>query len=101
MESANIIEIALAYYKDKVQQDLLEKFRVESGLLLQAEAESRRTIARENIKAMAQLKIELDKFKFIYSRLSGTCGSIEAVDEYLRNIETKVKKLSYIKNNIK
>ena len=63
MESVNLIELAVAFYKDKVQQELLEKFRVESRLLLQADAEARRTMARENIKVMAQLKIELEKFK--------------------------------------
>lgn len=101
MESANFLELAIAYYKDKVQQELLEKFRVESRLLLQADADARRTKARENILAMARLRTELEKFKFIYNRLSGTCGSIEAVDQYLRKIETKVKKLSYNKNNIR
>ena len=55
MESVNLIELAVAFYKDKVQQELLEKFRVESRLLLQADAEARRTMARENIKVMAQL----------------------------------------------
>ena len=101
MESANFIELAIAYYKDKVQQELLEKFRVESRLLLQADAEARRTIARENIMAMARLRIELEKFKYIYRRLSGTCGSIDSIDEYLRRIESKVRMLSYRKNNIK
>lgn len=101
MESANFIELAIAYYKDKVQQELLEKFRVESRLLLQADAEARRTIARENIMAMARLRIELEKFKYIYSRLSSKCGSIDAIDEYLRGIESKVRMLSYRKNNIK
>ena len=101
MESANFIELAIAYYKDKVQQELLEKFRVESRLLLQADAEARRTIARENIMAMARLRIELEKFKYIYSRLSGTCGSFDAIDEYLGGIESKIRMLSYRKNNIK
>ena len=101
MESANFIELAIAYYKDKVQQELLEKFRVESRLLLQADAEARRTIARENIMAMARLRIELEKFKYIYSRLSGTCGSNDEIDEYLRGKESKVRMLSYRKNNIK
>ena len=101
MESDNFIELAIAYYKDKVQQELLEKFRVESRLLLQADAEVRRTIARENIMAMARLRIELEKFRYIYSRLSGTCGSIDSIDEYLRGIESKVRMLSYRKNNIK
>lgn len=101
MESANFIELAIAYYKDKVQKELLEKFRVESRLLLQADAEARRTVARENVLAMARLKIELNKFKYIYNKLSGTCGTIQSIDNYLREIEIKVKKLSYQKNNIK
>lgn len=101
MESANFIELAVALYKDKVQQELLEKFRVESRLLLQADAEARRTKARENILAIARLRIELDKFKFIYNRLSGICGSIDSIDDYLREIESKVKRLSYQKNNLK
>lgn len=88
-------------YKDKVQQELLEELRVESRLLLQADADARRTIAREDIKAMVRLKIELERFKYFYYRISGTCGSIDAIEEYLRNIELKVKKISYKKNNIK
>jgi hypothetical protein len=43
---------------------------------LQADADARRSMAREDIMAMAQLKIELEKIKFIYNRLSVTCGSI-------------------------
>lgn len=101
MESANFIELAIAYYKDKVQQELLEKFRVESRLLLQADAEARRTIARENILAMARLRSELEKFKYTYSQLSGTCGSINAIDDFIRGIESKVRILSYRKNNIR
>lgn len=101
MESSNVIELAIAFYKDKVQQELLEKLRVESRLLLHADADARRTIAREDIKAMARLKIELEKFKYIYNRISRTCGSIETIDEYLREIESNVKILSYKKNNIK
>lgn|SRR5574344_1040040 len=97
----NIFELAIAYYKDKVQQELLEKFRVESRLLLQADAEARRTVARENILAMSKLKIELEKFRYCYNRITNSCGSIEAVDGYIRDIELKIKKLSYIKNNIK
>ena len=101
MESASFIELAVAYYKDKVQQELLEKFRVESRLLLQADAEARRTIARENIMAMAHLKIELEKFKLVYNRIARTCGTIQSIDDYLHEIEVKVKKISYRKNNIK
>lgn len=101
MESVNLIELVVAFYKDKVQQELLEKFRVESRLLLQADAEARRTKAREHIKNMAQLKIELEKFKYIYHKLTDSCGSVTAVDEYLKEIEMEVRRRSYQKNNIK
>lgn len=97
----NILELAIAYYKDKIQQELLEKFCVESRLLLLADAEARRTVARENILAMSRLKIELTKFKLIYNRISKTCGSIQAVDIYINEIEIKIKKLSYLKNKMK
>ena len=101
MEFANFIEVAIAYYKDKTQEELFEKFKVESYLLLKAEAEARWTIARENIEAMAKLRIELQKFKFTYNKISGVCGNIATVDEYIREIEQKIKKLSYEKNNIR
>lgn len=99
MESGNFIELAVAIYKDKIQRELLEKFRVESCRLLEADAEARRVKAREDILAMAKLKNELSKFKLTYSKICGTCGNVEAVDNYLRGIEKKVKLLSYKKNH--
>lgn len=101
MESANFIELAIAFYKDKVQKELIEKFRVESRLLLQADAEARRSKTREDILAMARLRIELKKFKLIYCKLSDSYGSINAIDEYLKEIELMVKKYSYRKNRIR
>lgn len=101
MGSANFIELAIAYYKDKVQQELLEKFQVESRLLLQADADARRFKARENIEAMAHLKRELEKFKFVYTMVSRNGGSIQAIDDYLDGIEMRIRMLSYCKNNIR
>lgn len=101
MESANFIELAIAYYKDKVQQELLEKFRVESCLLLQADAEARRIMVRENIKAMACLKIELAKFKLTYNKISVEYGTMMVIDDYIREIETKIRQYSYKKNHMK
>lgn len=97
----NLLEIAIAYYKDKVQQELLDKFRVESRLLLQADADARRIVARENILAMARLQRELIKFKLIYSQLSVAFGNVEAIDSYIRKIEMKIKQISYQKNHIR
>lgn len=101
MESANFFEIAIAYYKDRVQQKLLEEFHKESILLLQADVNARRTKARENIKAMARLQIELDKFLVIYNTISSKNGRIDAVDTFVSSVQKSIKQLSYIKNNIK
>ena len=49
MESANFIELVIALCKDKVQQELLDRFVAESRLLSEADADARRTIAREDI----------------------------------------------------
>lgn len=99
MDSANIIEIAIAYYKDKTQQELLEKFQVESRHLIQADADARRTIAREDIITMEKLKLELQKFEFAYNRISSSCGKIEEIEAYISGIKTRLKWLSYKKNN--
>ena len=48
---------------------------------------------------MAKLKNELFKFKLTYSKICGTCGNVEAVDNYLRGVEKKIKLLSYKKNH--
>lgn len=101
MECANFVEPAVAFYKDKIERELLEKFQEEPRLLLQADAEARRAKARENILAMSRLKIELQKFVLIYDKISSSCGKIEAVDSCISDIEKKIKLLSYQKNHIK
>lgn len=94
----SVIELAISYYKDKVQQEVIEKFRVESRLLLQADADARRAKVSEIIHSMARLKIQLARFKLEYNRLVEKCGSIQALDEYIRDIENHIKKLSREKN---
>ena len=101
MECANFVELAVAFYKDKTERELLEKFQEESRLLLQADAEARRAKARENILAMSRLKIEMQKFVLIYDKISSSCGKIEAVVSCISDIEKKIKLLSYQKNHIK
>lgn len=95
----SLVEIAVAYYKDKVQQEILENFRKECNALLQADAEARRLKAREKILAMARLRMEKRKFEMTYHRISASYGNIEAVDDYLCSIERTIKRLSYEKNH--
>jgi hypothetical protein len=94
----SVIELAISYYKDKVQQEVIKKFRVESRLLLQADADARKAETSEIIKSMARLKSQLVIFKFEYNRLVEKCGSIQALDEYIRDIENHIKELSKEKN---
>jgi hypothetical protein len=94
----SVIELAISYYKDKVQQEVIEKFRVESRRLLEADADARRAEKGEIIKSMARLKSQLVRFKFEYNRLVKKCGSIQALDDYIRVIENHIKKLSIEKN---
>lgn len=94
----SVIELAISYYKDKVQQEVIEKFRVESRHLLEADADARKAEVSEIIHSMARLKIQLVRFKFEYNRLVEKCGSIQALDEYIRVIENLIKKLSKEKN---
>lgn len=86
----SVIELAISYYKDKVQQEVIEKFRAESRLLLQADADARRATGRGIIHSMARLKIQLAIFKFEYNRLVEKCGSIHkrwmSISEKLRII---------------
>lgn len=94
----SVIELAISYYKDKVQQEVIEKFCDESRLLLQADADARKKTVSGIIHSMARLKIQLARFKFEYNRLVEKCGSIQAIDDYIRNIENHIKKLSIEKN---
>lgn len=94
----SVIELAISYYKDKVQQEVIEKFRVESRHLLRADADARRAKGSKIIYSMACLKIQLARFKFEYNRLVEKCGSIQALDRYIRDIENLIKKLSKEKN---
>lgn len=98
MDYNDVIQIAIAYYKDKAKHEVMERFREESFKLLQADADARRLIAKEQILALAKLKIELAKFKFVYSGLQNQFGTVGALDNYIRSIETRIKLLSYEKN---
>jgi len=100
METNDLITLAIAYYKDKVQNELLERFREETYLLMEADADSRRMKAHEDIMSMGKLENKLKKFKFHYGRITSTCGSMEAIDSYIREIECRIKQLSYKTNNM-
>lgn len=99
MEYNDAIQLAIAYYKDKVNHEIMERFREESFKLLQADADARRLKAKEQILALCKLKIELDKLKFTYSQLQNECGKVDAIDGYIHSTEMLIKRLSQKKNS--
>ena len=98
MDYVEIIKLVISSYRDKVQEELLEKLRTASISLLEADAEARRNKAREDILAMAKLKNALALFKFTYGNISKQCGKIDAIDEIIRDVEKNIKLISYKKN---
>ncbi len=100
METNDIISIIVSVYKDKVEMELLQSFMTEYNNLLQAEADARRIKSTNIIKQIAALKIALSKFEFTYEKIKAVNGKIDEIEKYIYSIESKIKRLSFEKNNI-
>ncbi len=99
--SSDLITIAISAYKDKVEAEIIEKFKKEYSELLSAEVEARRQKTHALITQMAKLDIALTQFEFTYNQIKDSIGSIEAVETYIRDIKFQIKKISYEKNSRK
>ena len=95
----NALSIILATYKDKVENEILSCFQNSYNQLLQTEADCRRAKAEAVIMQMAKLKSNLSEFKFTYFKLKEKTGEIECINNFIRNIESEIKVLSYKKSN--
>lgn len=98
MEISDCVDLIIGFYKDKVEKDSLENLSTKYKSLLLADANLRRTKKAECIKDMAKLKIELDRFEFIYSQVKAKCGECEAIENYMGSIRNEIKQLSNQKN---
>ncbi len=99
METKDVLNVALAFYKDKIQSESLERFRSEFLQLQKADAEARRSEATAVIMQMANLRIALNKFEMTYQLIQGRVGKVEALDDYIASIKQEIRKLSEAKNN--
>lgn len=99
METSDLISLLIAAYKDKVERDSLEKIKVELKSLIIADAEARRATAASDIREMAQLRIALNRFELTYSRIRENSGEIEAVNDYIAQIQRRIKEISFKKNH--
>ena len=55
----DILDVALAIYKDKIQADLLEDFKEAYRIVLEAEGENRRTKSQALLQRQFQLDIQI------------------------------------------
>lgn len=96
--SADIIEIIAAAYKDKVASDIMNDIRLEFLSLQRCEAECKRSKASAIIMNMSRLEIEKKKFLISYARITTLCGNIPEIDDYLNQIDKLIQRLSFEKN---
>lgn len=101
METKDVLNFALAFYKDKVQGETVARFHSEFDKLLEAEADARRLKAEALVLQLAKLKKTLQQFEWTYNIIREKVGGVEAVDEYITKIKVEIKKISYDKNNHK
>ena len=95
----DVIGLIMAYYKDAVEKQELERIKNEFEELRKAEVESRRIKAKADINQMADLNIALNRFDYTYRQLvSKTNTSIPEIETYLKSISKRIKLLSYQKN---
>ena len=99
METKDVLNIALAFYKDKIQSESLERFRSEFFQLQEADAEARRAMAKTLIIQMAKLRIAFNQFEMTYQSIQSRVGKVEALDDYIASVKQEIRKLSEAKNN--
>ena len=94
------IKIVIASYRDHVNKELLQRFKEEYYLTLNAEAEARRSKASTIIKDIARLKIELKKFEYTYSLVKIKTGDITAVENMINRLNHRIKVMRIQKNRL-
>lgn len=98
MDSSDILSLLMAAYKDSVERKLFNDLRSGMNELLAAEADSRREKVAADIIQMAKLKTALRKFEMTYSRIKDDFGKVDAIDDYIADVQRQIKAMSYKKN---
>lgn len=89
--SDSLIDLTIAVYKDKVLSETFAQLRSEAIALAHADADARREKAHEIIMSMARLQMSLDKFRATYELVANRAGRAEAIESYMRGIESLIK----------
>lgn len=99
MDNSEYIELLIATYKDMTQKKEIERTREELLRVFEAEADAKRQKAQALIDSMVRLKKELARFKLSYDCLAKkTNQRVPAIEDYIRNTESKIRMISFKKN---
>jgi len=90
----DILDVALAIYKDKVHADLIEDFKEAYRIILEAEGDNRRTKAQALLQRQFQLDIQIEKLKTLYSKLKTVGGPSSVIENEINNMERKRNAIS-------
>lgn len=99
MDSSDLISILTAAYKDRIERKFFDELRIGMYELLSADADSRREKTSADIIQMARLKTALRKFEISYAQIQDMYGQVSAIDDYIAEIQSKIKAISYKKNH--
>ena len=97
MDSSDILSLLTAAYKDRVERKLFDELRIGMNELLSADSRREKTAA--DLIQMAKLKTALRKFEISYAQIQEKYGRVNAIDDYVAEIQSNIKAISYKKNN--
>lgn len=90
----DILDVALAIYKDKIQADLLEDFKEAYRIVLEAEGENRRTKSQALLQRQFQLDIQIEKIKTLYAKFKTIGGPSSVIEDEINKMERKRNAIS-------
>lgn len=99
MLAQDVINLAVAVWKDRVEATELERLRQASTNLLVAEADAKRIKKQGIILDMSRLQTSLRVFCKTYQKMAEKYGVVPGVDSYIRDMQKKIRELSDIKNH--
>lgn len=94
----DIVELAIARYRDVVEQDSFDELNHSFNELRSAEADFRRAIKKELIIRRAKFESQLNSFEFIYQKIKKKHGDMPAIEYFLTEMQKEIERLKLLKN---
>ena len=99
MSSAfDIVELAIARYRDIVEQESFDRLNHSFNELMLAEADCRRAKKKELIMRRVKFECQLKRFEFIYQKIKDKHGGMPVIEDFLREILQEIEQLKLLKN---